>query len=354
MGSGKRFPVPAKVPLAAVAALLAVVPVAAQLTNASTSSLGLAGNDTAIVRGFAAISVNPAGLAMPDSEFSLAIVPVRIGGGVGPITLADVKPFEGKLVPAETKESWLEKVDSAEGQRGVAAIEVSEFAVTFWNVGFQLSSLVTANVRLPPSVVEAALFGNAGRTGAATDVSLADAWVEGYATTTAGLSLALPIPLLEERLGLLAAGATVKYTVGHALAVGRSAGTISAATLQADLDSFLIHTRGLIDGANLADDLLNGGGGLGVDLGLMLVLGSVDGGRRGAGPVQHVRLGRVAADLPPGRGLVRGRLLQLRGRGAAVCGRSRKRAGADRGPDLQARRAGRRSVPSPGRADGFQ
>ena len=216
--------------------------------------------------------MNPAGLAMPDSEFSLAIVPVRIGGGVGPITLADAKPFEGKLVPAETKENWMEKVDSAEGQRGVAAIEVSGFAVTFWNVGFQLSSLVTANVRLPPSVVEAALFGNAGRTGAATDVSLADAWVEGYATTTAGLSLALPIPLLEERLGLLAAGATVKYTVGHAVAVGRSAGSISAATLQADLDSFLIHTRGLIDGANLADDLLNGGGGLGVDLGLMLVL----------------------------------------------------------------------------------
>ena len=272
MDTGRFFPATVKAPLAGIALLLTVVPVSAQLTNASTGSLGLAGNDTATVRGFGAISVNPAGLAMPGSEFSLAIVPVRIGGGIGPISLADVKPFEGKLVPAETKERWMERVDSAEGQRGIAAIEVSEFALTFWNVGFQLSSLVAANVRLPPSVVEAVLFGNAGRTGSATDVALADAWVEGYATTTAGLSFAVPIPLLEEPLGPLAAGVTVKYTVGHAVAVGRSAGTISAATLRADFDSFLIHTRSLIDGASLADDLLNGGGGLGLDLGLMLVL----------------------------------------------------------------------------------
>ena len=280
MGSRKRFPAPAKAPLttlaallvALLAALLAAVPVAAQLTNASTSSLGLAGNDTATVRNFGAISVNPAGLALPGSEFSLAIVPVRIGGGIGPVTLADVKAFEGKLVPAETKERWMERIDAAEGQGGVAAIEVSELALTGWNVGFQLSSLVAADLRLPPSVVEAVLFGNAGRTGTATDVALADVLVEGYATTTAGLSFAVPIPVMEEPLGPLTAGATVKYTVGHAVAVGRSAGTISATTLQADFDSYLIHTRSLFDAETLGDDLLNGGGGLGLDLGLMLVL----------------------------------------------------------------------------------
>ena len=71
------------------------------------------------------------------------------------------------------------------GQRGAAAIDVAEIAVTFWNVGLQLSTLVAADVRLPPSVVEAVLFGNAGRTGEPADVSLADVWVEGYAATTA-------------------------------------------------------------------------------------------------------------------------------------------------------------------------
>ena len=83
----------------------------------------------------------------------------------------------------------------------MAAIEVSELALTLWNVGFQVSSLVAADVRLPPSVVEAVLFGNAGRTGTATDVALADVRVEGYATTTVGLSFGLPIPVLEPPLG---------------------------------------------------------------------------------------------------------------------------------------------------------
>ena len=94
-------------------------------------------------------------------------------------------------------------------------------------------------------------------------------WVEGYAATSAGLSLALPIPVLEESVGQLAAGVTVKYTQGHAVAVGRSDGSLAAETLQADLDSFLIHTR--IEDADSAD-YVNGGSGFGLDLGLMLSL----------------------------------------------------------------------------------
>ena len=256
--------------LAAAGLLLAALPVAAQLTSASVSSLGLAGNDTAIVRGFGAIGVNPAGLAMPGSEFSLALLPVRAAAAIGPVTAADVEPFAGKLVPERTKESWLERVLEADGQRGAVAIDVTGVALTFWNVGLQLSTLVAADVRLPPSVVEAVLFGNAGRTGEPADVSLADVWVEGYAATTAGFALALPVPVLEEWVGQVAAGVTVKYTQGHAVAVGRSAGSLSAQTLQADLDSFLIHTR-VADDLEVAD-YVNGGSGIGLDLGLMLSL----------------------------------------------------------------------------------
>lgn len=256
--------------LAAAGLLLAAVPVAAQLTSASVSSLGLAGNDTAIARGFGAIGVNPAGLAMPGSEFSLALLPVRAAAAIGPVTPGDVKPFEGELVPERTRESWLEQVLEADGQRGAVAIDVTGIALTFWNVGLQLSTLVAADVRLPPSVVEAVLFGNAGRTGEPSDVSLADVWVEGYAATTAGFGLALPVPVLEEWVGLVAAGVTVKYTQGHAVAVGRSAGSLSAQTLQADLDSFLIHTR-VAEDPEVAD-YVNGGSGFGLDLGLMLSL----------------------------------------------------------------------------------
>ena len=218
------------------------------------------------MRGFGAISVNPAGLAMAGSDFSLALVPVRMAAAIAPVTPGDVKPFEGRLVPRDTKESWMQRVLSADGQRSAAAIELAEIALTFWNVGLQLSTLVAADVRLPPSVVEAVLFGNAGRTGEPADVSLADAWVEGYAATTAGLSLALPIPVFEEHLDQVAAGVTVKYAV----AVGRSAGSLSAESLQADLDSFLIHTR-IADDVEIGD-YVNGGIGIGLDLGLMVSL----------------------------------------------------------------------------------
>ena len=270
MSNGRFFPTGPRALLTIAGLLLAVVPVAAQLTSASVNSLGLSGNDTATVRGFGAISVNPAGLAMPGSDFSLAIVPVRMAAAIGPITPGDVKPFEGKLVPRDIKESWMERVLAADGQLGDVAIDVSEIAVTFWNVGLQFSTLVAAEVRLPPSVLKAVLFGNAGRTGEPSDVPLADVWVEGYAATTAGFSLALPIPVLEESVGQMAAGVTVKYTQGHAVAVGRSAGMLSATTLKADLDSFLIHTR-IADDMDFAD-YVNGGSGVGLDLGLMLSL----------------------------------------------------------------------------------
>ena len=76
--------------------------------------------------------------------------------------------------------------------------------------------------------------------------------------------------MFEEHLDQVAAGVTVKYTQGHAVAVGRSAGSLSAESLQADLDSFLIHTR-VADDVEIGD-YVNGGSGIGLDLGLMVSL----------------------------------------------------------------------------------
>ena len=286
------------------------------------------------------------------SDFSLALVPVRMAAAIAPVTPGDVKPFEGRLVPRDTKESWMERVLSADGQRGAAAIDVAEIAVTFWNVGLQLSTLVAADVRLPPSVVEAVLFGNAGRTGEPADVSLADAWVEGYAATTAGLSLALPIPVFEEHLDQVAAGVTVKYTLGHAVAVGRSAGSLSAESLQADLDSFLIHTR-VADDVEIGD-YVNGGSGMGLDLGLMV---SLD--RLAVGASVQNLFNTFAWDQS---------LLTYRRVTAAFEDNSLSfdhgeqpygeapadAQEADRRAHLQAGRAARRGVPAAGRIDRFQ
>ena len=246
----------------AVAILLPVTSVSAQLANASASSLGLSGNDTATVRGFGAISVNPAGLAMPGSDFSLTIAPARVSGGIGPITLGEMKAFEGKLLDDTTKRNWMERIESADGQRISAGVEVSEIAVTYWNVGLQLSSVAAASAHVPSEAIEIALFGNAGRTGEPKDVSLS-AQADGYATTTAGLSIATPIPI--DQFDHLALGATVKYSIGHAVAIGRASSSIPAYKPAASFDGVLIHTP-VTEGASYFDS----GSGLGLDLGVML------------------------------------------------------------------------------------
>ena len=214
---------------AALVALIAVGPMAtaasAQLANASASTLGLSGNNTATVRGFGAISVNPAGLAMPGSGFSLAIAPIQFRGGLDPITLSDLAEFDGVLVPTATKEAWLDEITAAGTQAGLAGADVSEFALTFGNIGIQMSTVVSIDENLPPGAAEAILFGNAGRTGSASNLSFDGATIDGFAFTTAGLSLGIPFGSGTSDMAL---GATVNYTVGHGLVLARGAGGILA------------------------------------------------------------------------------------------------------------------------------
>src|SRR4051812_12426909 len=100
--------------LAAVAAVALLVPASAsaQLAAASALRLGLAGNVTATARGIGAISANPAGLGMPGSGFTLALLPFQVRPGLGPITAKDLKDFQGELVPAVTRGAWLDAVKS--------------------------------------------------------------------------------------------------------------------------------------------------------------------------------------------------------------------------------------------------
>lgn len=106
--------------LIATLLLLATVPAGlhAQLANASASTLGLAENTTATARGFEAISVNPAGLGMPGSGFSLALVPVRLRTALHPVTLSDLADYEGVVIPDATKEAWLGDVVATGGETG--------------------------------------------------------------------------------------------------------------------------------------------------------------------------------------------------------------------------------------------
>ena len=274
---------------AACTILLASVPAVAQLLPASARSLGLAGNDTAVASAFGAISVNPAGLAMPGSEFSLTFVPVRVHAGNGPITLANWKDHEGKLVNHATKTEWMDGIDSADGQRISAGVGTAEVALTFWNVGLQLSTIAVANGRLPPDLMEALLFGNTGRTcprekagctPRPKHLSFAEGTADAAATSTAALSVAFPLAEwmadveMMQAFDQLSLGFTGTYTQGHAVAVAESTGRIPHDEPSAEFGASGAHTQVVTTG-DVFSHYLNNGSGFGLDLGVMLSLDSL-------------------------------------------------------------------------------
>jgi hypothetical protein len=250
--------------------MVAAPQVQAQLTNASASTLALAGNHTASVRGFGAISVNPAGLGMPGSGFSLAVLPVMGRAGLAPITLSDLADFEGTLIPTSTKEAWLDDIVAAGGEQGSVGAEVTLLALTMGNLGFQLSGIGSVDAVIPVGVAEALLYGNAGRTGTATDLSLAGAAIESFGVSTAALSYALPVN------DALVLGATGKYIRGHGVAVARSvSGALESDPIRATLDFAAVTTCTDDTEVLCEQDFVNGGGGLGLDVGAMLDLGGI-------------------------------------------------------------------------------
>ena len=111
----------ALVALAGFVGVSTPLPVSAQLADASATTLGLSGNNTATARGLAAISVNPAGLAMPGSGFSLAFFATQVRLGSAPISLTDLKDVQGILIPATTRADWLALV-SDEGGEGARIV----------------------------------------------------------------------------------------------------------------------------------------------------------------------------------------------------------------------------------------
>lgn len=259
----------AVVALATGAALATASAAQAQLANASAATLGKGGNATATARGIEALSVNPAGLGMPGSGFTLALMPVQARSGLDPLTLADFKDVEGSVISAATKQDWLSRVTEAGGQSGNVGIDVTELALSLGRFGIQVSTLVGGEMSLAPGMVEAALYGNAGRTGSAEDLSFSGASASGFAVTTAGLSFALPIP---QPTGEMAVGATLKYSVGHVVGIAQDrGGTFTSDPIRVDVSFPVVHT----DDARLEDGNVNNGTGVGVDIGFMLKRGNI-------------------------------------------------------------------------------
>jgi len=243
----------------AVGAALLPGAASGQLPSASTAVLGTADNYTALARGFTAIAVNPAGLGMPGNPgFSLTFLPVEARVGLNALRLGDVAAFDNIKIPAATKEAWLQSVIAEGSLAARGGFAVTELALTLGRFGLQISTVGSAKAALDPNAFELALFGNAGRTGTARDMTLAGTRGDTWAASTAAIALGIPLPGAYG--GSLALGATLKYTVGHGVGAIRDAGSIIRA------DPAAIDLR--LPSIAPESFTINNGTGVGLDLGL--------------------------------------------------------------------------------------
>ena len=276
-----RAPFSASTVAAALAAAATVASSAAhaQLPSASAAALGVGDNYTARARGFAAVSWNPAGLGLRDNpRWSLAVLPVRGVGGLGPVGYGDITEYGGELLGDSVKNAWLRRVTESGRERGGAGGDVTYLALSVGRVGFQLSTRAEGMLDIPPDGVELLLVGNAGRTGEPRDLRLAGASVDAAVASTAALSYAQPLPL---RLGTApdqqaSVGVTLKYTVGHAFVRGRDAGTaLTARPLEVNIAFPVVQS-------DTSYDDFTAGSGVGLDLGA-----AWQGGRWSVGVAAH-------------------------------------------------------------------
>ncbi len=240
-----------------------------QLPSASTAALATANNYTALARGFTAIALNPAGLGMsgnPGFSMSAPLFPVEARAGLNALTLSEIAEFEGIDLPVTTKEEWLRRVRDEDGLTTRVGASATIFALSSGPFGFQISTVAVSDAFMAPDAFELAMFGNAGRTGATRAMTLQGTEVGGWAATTGALAFGMPLPGVHIKGGSFAAGATLKYTVGHVVVTGGDDGSSviqgNPVLFDLSLPSIGPHSLGR---HNFTE---NNGTGMGLDLGV--------------------------------------------------------------------------------------
>jgi hypothetical protein len=253
-------------------ALAGASPAFAQLPGTSAAELGIGNRSVATTRGFAAVATNPAGLAMPsDERTTIAILPLQapleytnsaLGYGFEPVTLHELDRYGDESIPISVREDWIQRIERENGQTGSGDANGS-VALSHGRFGFQLSTLSVVNIELNPDAAELLLFGNAGRTGVPREFRMGGSHFDAWSVTTAAVGYGFPLGV---QIGGLpnqafAVGATLKYTTGNLLYLGRDLGSFfSDDPLELWLRFPVVHTE---DGR----PALNAGNGLGLDLG---------------------------------------------------------------------------------------
>jgi hypothetical protein len=228
--------------------LLSAQPSSGQLPGASPATLGTANNYMVLARGFAAVGLNPANLGSPQAPgFTLAIFPTTVSQSLDPLTLSDLKDYEGVVVPAAVREDWLQKISAAGGQTGRGTLEITEFSFSWTNFGAQLSTIASGYTDLNEAAAELLFFGNAGRTGEPGDFDLQGSGLTSFAVTTLGVSAGFPlarrwVPGVQQGLSI---GATLKQSWGHALVFAEDSGTLARSDpLEIEMDFPVVQPDG--------------------------------------------------------------------------------------------------------------
>ncbi len=235
----------------------------AQLPSASSNALGMADNFTAVARGYHAVAWNPALLGVGGNPgTSLALAPVRLVAGLDPITLSDIKDYEGVVVPQSVRDQWLASVRSEGGEAGTGGADITYVAAQIGSLAIQFSSRLRAVAKLSPGAVQLLLFGNADASGTPQTIDLSGAELNTFATSTLAASYAIPF---RTETGDMAFGATLKYTVGHLLVVAQEQNSqISSSPLEFSVQLPVVGT------IREEKNELNNGTGIGIDVGFAL------------------------------------------------------------------------------------
>ena len=259
---------------AAAALALTVIPsvAQAQIGNPLPQAVGMAGNYTALARGFGAVSWNPAGLGMPDNPgFSLSFLPITATAGLDPITPAHLAEYDGVLIPADVRREWVDMIRAEGGEQGSLAGDFTYLAFSIGPVGFQASTNVRSRVNVAPDVAEVFFFGNAGYAGVPGSYDLEGSNFDIAGTSSLAASLAIPLhltlgPLPDQHFSV---GATVSYIVGNFMVLGQEENSgLTSNPLEVMVRFPMVHTE-LPDSTGEFDAAtgLDNGRGLGLDVG---------------------------------------------------------------------------------------
>lgn len=220
------------------------------LPPAGARTLGLSGLGTAAPAGAESVSLNPATAALPGApRFALTILPGAAGWNLDPVGLGDLADVAGTELSQETREQWMGRIEERGGFVGGLRGNATGIALTAGTLGVQVTTSAHGFAGLSPDAAELLLFGNAGRTGVARDMTLDDSRLDGAAYTTVAVSWALRVDswlrgFARDGSDGLAVGVRASWSVGHALLLGRDLGSrVTADPLGVDLAFPVVYTE---------------------------------------------------------------------------------------------------------------